>query len=152
RLERRQHPERNRTEWFDCHAVFTTTGLFNIAVTASDSVGDVSQPGFAGVQISTAALDTASIDPTQIALLGGVTSGADTLAIPATKTAGALQVTVNGADAGTWTPTGHVIVYGQDGNDAIQRARLGNGNGNQVVYVSATAILFGEGGNNVLDA
>jgi len=82
------------------------------------------------------------------AVFVGGTTGADTIAI--TPVAGnGIQVAMNYVSYGTFYPTGHVIVYGQGGNDIIKTAaQMING---VLTYVSVPAIFFAGNGNDILN-
>src|SRR5206468_2719693 len=80
--------------------VFTTTGVFNVDVTAADSAGNVSQPVSLGVQIVTATLEADPTDPNKTALFVGGTLGDDWIGIAPSDLEGGLHVRVNCEDAG----------------------------------------------------
>src|SRR5262249_5397177 len=80
----------------------------------------------------------------------GGTTGADTITIKPADANGTLSVKIGDTNLGNFKPTGHVIVYGQAGDDTI-KLQQANINGN-TVYVTAPAFLFGDDGNDTLDA
>jgi hypothetical protein len=99
---------------------------------------------------STECLDADPADATKTALVGGGTSGNDTIVItPADPAGKTLPVSINGAvqPGGPFAPTGH-LVYGQTGNDTIQVAAATINV--QSVLVAVPALLFGGSGNSTL--
>jgi Ca2+-binding RTX toxin-like protein len=86
-------------------------------------------------------------DPSRLALFVGGTSGDDVIQVRAGSTAGSLQVMINGVDRGTFARTttagtiGRVIVYGNDGNDAITVSSTVD---------AIAAVLYGGAGNDTL--
>src|SRR5262249_52403207 len=76
--------------------------------------------------------------------VGGNAAGGDTIDISATdKTGRSVSVNVNGISLGTFTPTGHIFVYGQGGRDKITLKPYVVGK-NQY-YISVPLFLHGEG-------
>jgi hypothetical protein len=76
--------------------------------------------------------------------VGGNAVGSQTIIASATNTAGtALNVNINGTSLGTFTPTGHVFVYGQGGKNKITLKPFMVGNTNY--YIKVPASLYGEG-------
>jgi hypothetical protein len=100
------------------------------------------------------AMETDPFDTSKTALVVIGTMTADTILITPTTTAGTTYTVkmksggaTNFTTYGTnYNPTGHIIVFGGAGNDTIQL--LANGS----TTVSIPALLFGEAGNDVLDA
>src|SRR5262249_34268260 len=107
--------------------------------------------------------------PGKQSLFVGGTNQGDIIFIGPGAATGQVTVWVNGVNFGTFSPTGRVVVYGQDGNDLLMadsRVRLsawlygGNGNdlligggGNDVLIGGAGFdILYGGGGNDQLHA
>jgi hypothetical protein len=131
---------------------FPATGTFAPRVVAVDPAGDagpaaVGQP----VTIQAAALEADPADGAKTALVIGGTTGNDVITIsPADPTGQTITVSINGAPQGTFAPTGHVVVYGQAGNDTIQEvSQVIN---SHPVLVAVPALLFGGTGNDVLSA
>lgn len=90
-------------------------------------------------------------DGTRTALFVGGTSGNDVISIRPANAAGTdLAVTVNGADLGTFSPTGSLYVFGGAGDDTItlQTAVIGGA----TVSVAVPALLYGGAGNDTLHA
>jgi sugar lactone lactonase YvrE len=120
--------------------LYPTTGAFTIQVTAKDQNGVVSQSANQSVKISTVALESDPSGGTALAV-GGNAAGGDTILVSAADTTGkTVDVTINKTDYGTFTPTGHLLVYGQGGKDSITlKAHHGTG------YIEVPAMLYGEG-------
>src|SRR5262249_40217003 len=79
----------------------------------------------------------------------GGTTAADTITIKPADAAGTLDVQIGKTDLGKFKPSGHLIVYGQAGDDTIklQTATVSG----KTVYVTAPAFLFGDDGNDTLN-
>src|SRR5262249_20644886 len=106
-----------------------------------------SQLATQSVKISTVALETDPSGGTALAV-GGNAAGGDTITVSATSTTGkTVDVTINKTDYGTFTPTGHIFVYGQGGKDTIMLKAYKSS------YIVVPAFLYGEGsGGDILDA
>ena len=79
----------------------------------------VSQQATQLVQVSTVALEADPSGDTALAV-GGNAAGGDTISVTATNTSStAVQFALDGASLGTFTPTAHILVYGQGSNDRI---------------------------------
>ncbi len=127
-------------------------GTFPVKVTVVDSAGNAApQAGGQAVTVQAVALEPDPADATLTALFVGGTVGSDVITItPADVTGRTVAVTINGVaqPGGPFAPTGHIVVYGQSGNEVIQlAARTING---QSVAVAVPALLFGGAGNNVI--
>jgi hypothetical protein len=119
--------------------LYHTTSTFTIQVTAKDSNGVVSQLATQSVKISTVAMETDPSGGTALTV-GGNAAGGDTITISATSTTGkTMDVTINKTDYGTFTPTGHIFVYGQGGKDTITLKAYKSS------YIVVPAFLYGEG-------
>jgi Ca2+-binding RTX toxin-like protein len=102
------------------------------------------------VVFRTVMLQPDPVNPALTALVVGGTTVADTIVINPVDTLGTLQVLINGVAQGRFRPTGHILVYGQAGNDTITlQSNTINGT---LVPVVAPALLFGGTGNAVLNA
>ncbi len=66
-------------------------------------------------------METDPYDATLTALYVGGTTGNDTIAITPVS-GGGVKVGMNFVNYGSFFPTGHVVVYGQSGNDIIKTA------------------------------
>jgi Ca2+-binding RTX toxin-like protein len=126
-------------------------------VTVVDASSNVSLPAPSGpIQIQAVALETDPIDGGKTALVVGGTPGSDTILItPVDATGQNLSVTINkvvqpAPGGGSWSPTGHILVYGQNGNNVIKLV-AGTSTGTPVP-VAVPAILFGGTGNDQLSA
>jgi titin len=124
--------------------IYAAAGSFTIQVTATDTNGVVSQLATQQVQISTVAMEADAGGGTALAV-GGNAAGGDRIDVSATDTTGkAVNVTINGISLGTFTPTGHILVYGQGGKDKILLKPYVVGN-NTYYYIQVPALLYGEG-------
>src|SRR5206468_1687109 len=97
----------------------------------------------------------------------GGTTGNDSISITPVASNG-VKVGINSATYGPFYPTGHVVVYGQSGNDVIKTAAqkisgvltyvnvpclIFDGNGNDILNVSGSSannVLVGGGGSDRL--
>jgi sugar lactone lactonase YvrE len=130
--------------------LYTGTGTYTIQVTATDTNGVVSRQATRHVKVTAAALEADPLDPTQTALYVGGTTGADTILIKPVDANGTVSAKIGTTGLGKFQPTGHIIVYGQAGDDII-RLQAATING-VTVPVSTPAFLFGGDGNDILDA
>jgi Ca2+-binding RTX toxin-like protein len=77
--------------------------------------------------------------------IGGNAAGGDTITVSATDTTGkVVNVNINKTSVGNFTPTGHILVYGQGGKDAITLKPYVVGN-STYYYIQVPAFLYGEG-------
>jgi hypothetical protein len=123
--------------------LYAAKGSFTIQVTAKDGNGVVSQRATQSVKVSTVAMET---DPSggKALAVGGNAAGGDTITVSATdKTGKTVDVTVNSTDYGKFTPTGHILVYGQGGRDKITLKPYVVGSTNY--YIQVPAFLYGKG-------
>jgi fibronectin-binding autotransporter adhesin len=130
--------------------VYTATGTYPVKVTATDKDGGTSAAATTLDTITAVALETDPTDPSKTALVVGGTTSADTITIKPADAAGTLDVKIGTTDLGKFKPTGHLIVYGQSGDDTIKLQT--NVVNNKTVYVTAPAFLFGGDGNDTLNA
>jgi hypothetical protein len=130
--------------------VYTASGGYTVQVTATDKDQGTGAAVTATDTITAVALETDPTDPSQTALCVGGTTGADTITIKPADAHGTLDVKIGNTDLGNFKPTGHLIVYGQAGDDTLKlQPAVING---ATVYVTAPALLFGDDGNDTLDA
>lgn len=121
--------------------VYLTTGSYTITATASNDDGIVSAPATLAVSIQTAAIETDPSDSGKTALFVGGTSADDRIVIrPALGQTGKLVIDENGVLLGPFAPSGHIVVYGQAGNDDIEVDQS----------IRAPVWLFGGDGNDLL--
>jgi len=81
----------------------------------------------------------------------GGSVGNKTILLTPADSAGDIKVKYNGTALGSYHPTGHILVYGQAGNDIIQlkSATIGT----TTYYITVPAFLYGGStGNDILDA
>jgi hypothetical protein len=135
---------------------FVTTGTYTITVTAKDPSGNASMPAMLSVSISAVAMETDPYNSSQTALYVGGTLGDDNIAITPTPDGGGVKVGMNMVSYGSFYPTGHVVVYGQSGNDIIKTAAQANSKvpALQAVtlnYVSVPLLIFAGNGNDILN-
>src|SRR5262249_55429345 len=123
--------------------IFATIGTFTIEVTSIDKDGAVS----AAVQqlISVKAVEVQS----GTLVIGGTTAD-DTITVVPADTSGNLSVTISGVSQGTFSPPPRIVAYGQAGNDQIKLNTKKFGP--TTYYVAVQAVLFGNAGNDTLDA
>ena len=128
---------------------YTASGAYTVKVTAKDKDGGTSAAATAKDTITAVALETDPTDPSKTALFVGGTTGADSINIKPADASGTLNVKIGNTSLGNFKPTGHLIAYGQAGDDTIklQPATI-NG---KTVYVTAPAFLFGDDGNDTLN-
>jgi len=79
----------------------------------------------------------------------GGTTGNDTIAISPVANGG-VQVGMNFVNYGSYFPTGHVLVFGQSGNDIIKTA--GQTINGVFTYVTVPLLMFAGNGNDILNA
>jgi Ca2+-binding RTX toxin-like protein len=118
-------------------AVSPAAGRLHARVTAVDAVGNVSpQPATQAVVVK-----AVTLDPTATDLYVGGTTGNDTILVGPTPDGKAVTVTINKVvqAGGPFSPTGHILVWGQAGTDSIQ-----------VTNLAIPALLFAGSGNTTL--
>jgi Ca2+-binding RTX toxin-like protein len=118
---------------------YTSEGTYTVALTIRDDDGGVTSVQKT-VTITAVALQTDPCDPEKTALVIGGTTANDTIVISPQGSGGGVAVLINGVSKGVFQPTGHVIVYGQAGDDDIQVAGS----------IGLETWLFGEAGNDRL--
>src|SRR5262249_50945854 len=127
----------------------TESGSYTVQVTATDK-DSATTTTTKTLTVSAEALLTDPADSSKTALYAGGTTGSDSITLRPVDATGTIQVTINGVVQGSYSPTGHIIVYGQAGNDNIQlSSRIING---VTVKIAVPAVLFGDDGNDTLNA
>jgi hypothetical protein len=131
--------------------LYTAPGTFTIQVTATDQNGVTSTVARRRVQIKTVALETEPSGVTDLAI-GGNAIGGDVITVTGANTAGtAVKVKLNRLSFGPYTPTGHILVYGQGGKDSITLKPYVVGT--TKYYLQVPAFVYGEGpGGDILSA
>src|SRR5262245_5958783 len=94
--------------------------------------------------------DMGQPQPTKTTLFVGGTTGANSIIVKPADANGTVNAKMGITSLGNFKPTGHIVVYGQAGDDIIKlQAAVING---KTVHVTTPAFLFGDGGNDTLDA
>src|SRR5207244_10629080 len=89
--------------------------------------------------ISAVVMETDPYNPSLTALYVGGTLGDDTIAVTPVTGSG-VKVAMNMVSYGTFYPTGHVLAFGQSGNDIIKTAAQSiNG---VLTYVNVSVLFF----------
>jgi hypothetical protein len=128
---------------------YVAPASITINATAIDPSGNTSLAVSTSTSITVVAMEP---DPTGsgTALFVGGTTGNDTITIaPASSDGKVVKVGINFVTYGPFSPTGHVIVYGQAGTDIIKTAAQTIGN--VLTYVNVPLIIFAGSGNNTLN-
>jgi Ca2+-binding RTX toxin-like protein len=100
------------------------------------------------VAITTVLMEADPYSASLTALYVGGTTGNDTIAITPVA-GGGVKVGMNFVNYGSFFPTGHVVVYGQSGNDIIKTAaQTING---VFTYVNVPLLIFAGNGNDILN-
>ncbi len=102
--------------------------------------------------------DPSNSDKTELVVQG--TSGADNIQLIAGATAGSVKVFIGGVSQGTFTPTGHLLVNGNAGNDTISIASgiktpaivLGGAGNDTITDGGGNAVLVGGAGADTITA
>jgi hypothetical protein len=109
------------------------------------------------IQSRGTALMTNPDDGSTTDLLVAGTPDADNIRLQRTKNRGEVRVTINGVDAGAFSPTGRIIVDTGDGDDVIDARGVTNGvdayggSGNDSIRGSKGCdLLLGQSGNDAL--
>jgi Ca2+-binding RTX toxin-like protein len=90
--------------------------------------------------VQTVALETDPTDATETALFVGGSAGNDTIDFNPGGGSGTVHVVIDGVPQGTYSPTGHLIAYGNAGDDTIHVAGA----------LTLPTFLFGGDGNDTL--
>ena len=123
--------------------VYTTAGTFTVQLTATDKDGGASTTVQQTITIN-------AVDVQAGALVIGGTTADDTITVAPADASGNLSVTINGVSQGTFAAPTQLVIYGQAGNDQLKRNTKKIGP--TTYYVTVPAALFGDAGNDTLDA
>src|SRR5207249_8578031 len=123
--------------------IYTATSTFTVQSTATDKDGGTS----ATVQQT---ITIKAVDVQAGTLVIGGTTADDTISVTPADATGNLAVTINSVSQGTFAAPAQLVVYGQSGNDQIKL--LTKKIGATTYYVTVPAALFGDAGNDTLDA
>ena len=117
----------------------TAPGSYTVWFSATDDDFGTSNQFGVPLTVETAQLQPSADDPQKTVLAIGGTTGNDFIMIRPVRV-GRVQVIVNGASAGMFSPTAGILVYGQAGNDRLA-----------VLSVAAAPVTFyGGEGNDAL--
>jgi len=114
-----------------------------LGCTATDKDGGISVSVQQSITIRAVDLQGATL------VVGGTTANDNILIKPA-DAAGNIGITINGASQGAFAPPAQLVVYGQAGDDTIQIQT--NKIRSSSYSVTVPAVLFGDAGNDQLDA
>jgi Ca2+-binding RTX toxin-like protein len=124
--------------------VYAATGTYVVSMNAFDKDGAVSATAAQLISINAVEFQAG-------ALVVGGTTGNDTIVVAPYDANGSLSVKINGSVLGVYAPgVTQILVYGQAGNDTIQIAS--NRIRGQTYFVKVDAMLFGDAGDDTLDA
>jgi Ca2+-binding RTX toxin-like protein len=132
-------------------ASFSIAGLLlrNHSITAAYSAGVNGSVSPALVQrVVRVALEPDSLIAGATALYVGGTPGNDFMTFLPANAAGAIRVKFNGTVLGVFSPTGHIVAYGQAGNDTIQM--INSVIAGKTYSISKPGMFFGGDGNDIL--
>jgi hypothetical protein len=119
--------------------IYTASGVYTLTLSVRDDDGGIGVKS-QDVTITAVAIQQDPCDPDETALVVGGTTANDTIVLNPQGNAGDISVLINGVSQGVYHPTGHIIVYGQAGDDDIQVAGS----------ISLSAWLYGDAGNDRL--
>jgi VCBS repeat-containing protein len=122
---------------------YTAAGTYTVQVTATDKDGAVSTTVQQTITVK-------AVDVQEGTLVIGGTTADDNISVAPADASGNLAVTINGASQGTFSAPAQIVVYGQSGNDQIKLTSKKFGP--TTYYVAVPAALFGDAGNDTLDA
>ena len=118
---------------------YANVGVYTVTMTATDKDGGVSTATTKTVTVAGTGLVPSAFGTGTELLIGGSSAG-DSIKIGPGSSKGSLKVTLNNVVKGTFSPTGGVVVLGQDGNDTITVDP----------QLTVAALLYGGGGNDTI--
>jgi PKD repeat protein len=119
--------------------IYAASGVYTVTLSIRDDDGALTSVT-KEITITAVAIQTDPCDPDKTALVVSGTAADDTIVFAPQGNKGEIKVLINGVSQGTFHPTGHLIVYGLDGDDDIQVAGS----------IELDAWLFGDAGNDRL--
>jgi PKD repeat protein len=123
--------------------VYTDTGTYTVAVTATDKDGAAGDPASQTIVIQAVEMQGST-------LVAGGTTGNDVIQFSPQGGDGTIQVSINGADYGSFAGVGWIVAFGQAGDDDIQVAG-GIGVPTELYGGAGNDRLKGGSGFNILD-
>jgi VCBS repeat-containing protein len=122
---------------------FAAVGTFTVQITATDQDGGVSTTAQHTITINAVDLQAGTL------VIGGTTAD-DSITVSPTNSTGTLAVTINGVSQGTFASAEQIIIYGQAGHDQLKlnTKKIGP----TTYHVTVPAVIFGDAGNDTLDA
>src|SRR5439155_27135224 len=131
---------------------YPALGSFTIIATATDPTTPGNPSGNTSLTVSTPSpvmITPVLMSTDQTTLYVGGTTGNDNIAITPASATGGVKVGINSVSYGALFPTGHVIVYGQSGNDVIKTAAQTISG--MLTYVNVPCLIFDGNGNDTLN-
>jgi Ca2+-binding RTX toxin-like protein len=119
--------------------VYTTNGVYTVTLSVRDDDGGLTSVNKT-VTITSVALQDDPCDPEKTALVVGGTTENDVIDFTPLGNLGDIEVFINGISEGVFRPTGHIIAYGQSGDDDIEVG----------ASITLEAWLYGDAGNDRL--
>jgi PKD repeat protein len=119
--------------------VYTTNGVYTVTLSVRDDDGGLTSVSKT-VMITSVAVQEDPCDPAKTALVVGGTTEDDIIDFSPVGNLGDIEVSINGTSEGVFRPTGHIIAYGQSGDDDIEVAGS----------IRLEAWLYGDAGNDRL--
>jgi PKD repeat protein len=119
--------------------IFTASGVYTVTLSIRDDDGGLTSVT-KEVTITAVAIQTDPCDSGETALVVGGTTGSDTIVFARLNNAGDIAVSINGVLEGVFNPTGHIIAYGQAGDDDIELD----------ASIALDAWFYGDAGNDRL--
>ena len=126
--------------------VYTAPGTYLARMTVLDAAGDVLKTVMQSITIAAVALEADPENNADTALVIGAPASGGAIVISPAASSTSVAVSINGVtvSGGPFSPSGHILVYGQSGADIIKVVA------SQTVSVAVPAIIFGGNGTNTL--